>query len=211
MGWATAFLQTIAMTVIPGIIGGLLGLLFGLGLVLTAPEGILPHRGWFSFFDKTVSFFRSLPFIILLAVIAPVTQLIVGTQIGMVAAMVPLSVAVFPFYARQVQVALEGVDQGKVEAAQSLGATNWDIIIDVYLWEARAELVRVSTVTLISLIGLTTMAGAIGAGGLGNTTITYGYDRFNNDVTLVATVLVLVLVLVVQFVGDRLAAKLSHQ
>lgn len=83
----------------------------------------------------------------------------------MVAAMVPLSIAVFPFYARQVQVALEGVDQGKVEAAQSLGATNWDIIIDVYLWEARAELVRVSTVTLISLIGLTTMAGAIGAGG----------------------------------------------
>lgn len=107
MGWATALLQTIAMTVIPGIIGGLLRLLFVLGLVLTAPDGILPHRGWFSFFDKTVSFFRSLPFIILLAVIAPVTQLIVGTQIGMVAAMVPLSVAVFPFYARQVQVALE--------------------------------------------------------------------------------------------------------
>lgn len=98
-----------------------------------------------------------------------------------------------------------------MEAAQSLGATNWDIIIDVYLWEARAELVRVSTVTLISLIGLTTMAGAIGAGGLENTAITYGYDRFNNDVTLVATVLVLVLVLVVQFVGDRLAAKLNHQ
>ena len=98
-----------------------------------------------------------------------------------------------------------------MEAAQSLGATNWDIIIDVYLWEARAELVRVSTVTLISLIGLTTMAGAIGAGGLGNTAITYGYDRFNNDVTLVATVLVLVLVLVVQFVWDRLAAKLNHQ
>ncbi len=98
-----------------------------------------------------------------------------------------------------------------MEAAQSLGATNWDIIIDVYLWEARAELVRVSTVTLISLIGLTTMAGAIGAGELGNTAITYGYDRFNNDVTLVATVLVLVLVLVVQFVGDRLAAKLNHQ
>lgn len=102
-GWATALLQTIAITVIPGIIGGLLGLLFGLGLVLTVPDDIFPHRGWFSF-DKTVSFFRSLPFIILLAVIAPVTQLIVGTQIGMVAAMVPLSVAVFPFYARQVQV-----------------------------------------------------------------------------------------------------------
>ncbi|MFK5675618.1 methionine ABC transporter permease [Ligilactobacillus sp. LYQ60] len=210
-GWGTALFQTVAMTIVPGIIGGILGLVFGFGLVLTAPTGISPHKSWFNFFDKIVSLFRSIPFIILLAVIAPVTQLIVGTQIGMVAAMVPLSIAVFPFYARQVQVALEGVDHGKVEAAQSLGATNWDIIIDVYLWEARAELVRVSTVTLISLIGLTTMAGAIGAGGLGNTAITYGYDRFNNDVTLVATVLVLILVLVVQLVGDWLTLKLNHQ
>lgn len=210
-GWATAIFQTLAMTIVPAIIGGLIGLIFGFGLVLTAPNGIIPHRGWFNFFDKVVSLFRSVPFIILLAVIAPITQLLVGTQIGMVAAMVPLSIAVFPFYARQVQVALEGVSHGKVEAAQALGATNWDIIIDVYLWEARAELVRVSTVTIISLIGLTTMAGAIGAGGLGNTAITYGYDRFNNDVTIVATILVLALVLVVQLVGDWLTNKLNHQ
>lgn len=210
-GWATAIFQTIAMTIIPAIIGGIIGLIFGFGLVLTSPNGIMPHRGWFNFFDKVVSLFRSIPFIILLAVIAPITQLLVGTQIGMVAAMVPLSIAVFPFYARQVQVALEGVSQGKVEAAQSLGATNWDIIIDVYLWEARAELVRVSTVTIISLIGLTTMAGAIGAGGLGNTAITYGYDRFNNDVTFVATILVLALVLVIQLIGDWLTTKLNHQ
>lgn len=210
-GWGTAIFQTLAMTVVPAIIGGLIGLIFGFGLVLTAPTGIMPHRGWFNFFDKVVSLFRSVPFIILLAVIAPITQLLVGTQIGMVAAMVPLSIAVFPFYARQVQVALEGVAQGKVEAAQSLGATKWDIIIDVYLWEARAELIRVSTVTIISLIGLTTMAGAIGAGGLGNTAITYGYDRFNNDVTLIATVLVLAMVLIVQLTGDWLTSKFNHQ
>ena len=98
-----------------------------------------------------------------------------------------------------------------MEAAQALGATNTDIIFDVYIREARSELVRVSTVTLISLIGLTAMAGAIGAGGLGNTAISYGYNRFNNDVTLVATILVLLLVLIVQLVGDRLAQRLNHQ
>ena len=188
-----------------------LGLVFGLALVLTKEGGILANRVWFNICDKVVSFFRAIPFIILLAFIAPFTQLIVGTQIGTTAALVPLSLGVFPFFARQVEVALESVDRGKIEAAQALGATNLDIIFDVYLSEARAELVRVSTVTLISLIGLTAMAGAIGAGGLGNTAIAYGYNRFNNDVTVVATLLVLILVLIVQLVGDWLTKRLNHQ
>ena len=199
------------MTFWPAVIGGLLGLIFGLALVLTKDGGILANRAWFNLCDKIVSFFRAIPFIILLAFIAPFTQLVVGTQIGTTAALVPLSLGVFPFFARQVEVALESVDRGKVEAAQALGSTNWDIIFDVYLSEARSELVRVSTVTLISLIGLTAMAGAIGAGGLGNTAIAYGYNRFNNDVTVVATFLVLILVLIVQLVGDWLAKKLNHQ
>ncbi|MBM6941248.1 ABC transporter permease subunit, partial [Limosilactobacillus coleohominis] len=126
-------------------------------------------------------------------------------------ALVPLSLGVFPFYARQVQVALESVSEGKVEAAEALGATNTDIIFNVYLREARSELVRVSTVTLISLVGLTAMAGAIGAGGLGNTAISYGYNRFNNDVTVVATILVLLLVVIIQLVGDWLAKRVNHQ
>lgn len=210
-GWGTSIYQTLIMTLIPAIIGGLLGLIFGIILVVTKPDGILPNRFWYGFCDKVVSLFRAVPFIILLAFIAPFTQLIVGTQIGTTAAMVPLSLGVFPFYARQVQVALESVDSGKVEAAQALGATNNDIIFDVYLREARSELVRVSTVTIISLIGLTAMAGAIGAGGLGNTAIAYGYDRFNNDVTLIATILVLILVVIVQLIGDGLAKKLNHQ
>lgn len=210
-GWGTALFQTIFMTFWPAVIGGLLGLIFGLALVLTKDGGILANRAWFNLCDKIVSFFRAIPFIILLAFIAPFTQLVVGTQIGTTAALVPLSLGVFPFFARQVEVALESVDCGKVEAAQALGSTNWDIIFDVYLSEARSELVRVSTVTLISLIGLTAMAGAIGAGGLGNTAIAYGYNRFNNDVTVVATFLVLILVLIVQLVGDWLAKKLNHQ
>ena len=201
-GWGTAIWQTIFMTFWPAVFGGLLGLIFGVVLVVTKPGGIMENRFWFGLCDKIVSLFRAIP---------PVTQLIVGTQIGTTAALVPLSLGVFPFYARQVQVALESVDNGKVEAALALGATNTDIIFDVYLREARSELVRVSTVTLISLIGLTAMAGAIGAGGLGNTAISYGYERFNNDVTLVATVLVLLLVLIVQLVGDWLAKRLNHQ
>lgn len=210
-GWGTSIVQTLYMTFWPAILGGILGLIFGVALVITKPGGILENAFWFGLCDKVVSLFRAIPFIILLAFIAPFTQLLVGTQIGMTAALVPLSLGVFPFFARQVQVALESVDSGKVEAAQALGATNTDIIFDVYIREARSELVRVSTVTLISLIGLTAMAGAIGAGGLGNTAISYGYNRFNNDVTLVATLLVLLLVLIVQLVGDWLAQRLNHQ
>lgn len=210
-GWGTSIVQTLYMTFWPAIFGGILGLIFGVALVITKPGGILENAFWFGLCDKVVSLFRAIPFIILLAFIAPFTQLLVGTQIGMTAALVPLSLGVFPFFARQVQVALESVDSGKVEAAQAFGATNTDIIFDVYIREARSELVRVSTVTLISLIGLTAMAGAIGAGGLGNTAISYGYNRFNNDVTLVATLLVLLLVLIVQLVGDWLAQRLNHQ
>lgn len=210
-GWGTSIVQTLYMTFWPAIFGGILGLIFGVALVITKPGGILENAFWFGLCDKVVSLFRAIPFIILLAFIAPFTQLLVGTQIGMTAALVPLSLGVFPFFARQVQVALESADSGKVEAAQALGATNTDIIFDVYIREARSELVRVSTVTLISLIGLTAMAGAIGAGGLGNTAISYGYNRFNNDVTLVATLLVLLLVLIVQLVGDWLAQRLNHQ
>ncbi|MGO3364898.1 MAG: methionine ABC transporter permease, partial [Leuconostoc falkenbergense] len=207
----TAIVQTLYMTFWSAIFGGLLGLIFGIGLIITAPNGIAPSKTWFWIFDKIVSFFRALPFIILLAAIAPVTKIIVGTQIGTTAALVPLSLGVFPFYARQVQVALSEVSGGIVEAAQSVGASFWDIVFGVYLREGRSELVRVSTVTLISLIGLTAMAGAIGAGGLGNMAISYGYNRFATDTTLVATLLVLILVLVVQVIGDILVKQLNHK
>ena len=210
-GWGTSIIQTLFMTFWSGIFGGILGLIFGVILVLTKSDGIRPNKFWFNICDKIVSIFRAIPFIILLAFIAPVTQKIVGTQIGVKAALVPLTLGVFPFYARQVQVALESVDHGKIEAAQSLGATIWDIIFNVYINEARSELARVSTVTIISLIGLTAMAGAIGAGGLGNTAISYGYNRFNNDVTFVATALVIILIFIIQVIGDFFATKLNHQ
>ncbi|WP_290033284.1 methionine ABC transporter permease [Ligilactobacillus cholophilus] len=210
-GWGTAIGQTLIMTYFPAIIGGCLGLIFGVLLVVTKPDGIMANHFWYSVCDKIVSLFRAVPFIILLAFIAPFTQWIVGTQIGTIAAIVPLSLGVFPFYARQIQATLESVSFDKIEAAQALGVSKWNIIIDVYLKEARAEIIRVSTVTLISLIGLTAMAGAIGAGGLGNIAITYGYDRFNNDVTCIATLIILIFVLIIQLTGDFLAVRLNHQ
>ncbi|BDR60590.1 methionine ABC transporter permease [Lactobacillus xylocopicola] len=210
-GWGSAIGQTFYMTFWSAIFGGILGIIFGVLLVLTKSDGIMPNKFWYNIFDKFVSIFRAIPFIILLAFIAPLTRLIVHTEIGLTASLVPLSLGVFPFYARQVQVALESVDNGKIEAAQSLGASNWDIIFDVYLGESRSELIRVSTVTLISLIGLTAMAGAIGAGGLGNTAIVYGYQRSDDDVTLAATFLVVVIIFIVQIVGDFCARRLNHQ
>lgn len=208
--WQDAIYATLYMTSISFVVGGLLGLIVGLFLVLTGPNGVIENKVAFQILDKITSVFRAIPFIILLAIIAPVTYWIVGTNLGMTAALVPLSAATFPFFARQVQVVLAELDQGVIEAAQASGATLWDII-KVYLSEGLPDLIRVSTVTLISLVGETAMAGAIGAGGLGYIAIYYGYNRSNTDVTLVATLLILILIFLIQFIGDFLTNKLSHK
>ena len=209
-GWGTAIYLTLYMTIIPFFIGGILGFIAGLLLGLTGPRGILENRLVFFVLDKVTSIFRAIPFIILLALINPFTRIIVGTGIGPTAALVPLSLAVFPFFARQVQVVLSELDRGVIEAAQASGATFWDIV-GVYLREGLPDLIRVTTVTLISLVGETAMAGAIGAGGLGNVALTYGYQRFNHDVTILATILILLLIFFIQFVGDFLTRKISHR
>lgn len=209
-GWKIAIESTIYMTFWSFVFGGLLGLIAGLLLVLTGPRGVLENKYVFWILDKVASLFRAIPFIILLAVISPVTKLIVGKSIGMTAALVPLSLSVFPFYARQVQVVLSEMDRGVIEAAQASGATIWDII-RVYLREGLPDLIRVTTLTLISLIGYTAMAGAIGSGGLGNVAISYGYNRSDHDVTFVATLLILIMIFFVQFVGDFLTKKINHR
>ncbi|WP_438838753.1 methionine ABC transporter permease [Streptococcus pluranimalium] len=209
-GWLAAINATSYMTIVSFIIGGFLGLLAGLFLVLTGPGGVIENRPVFQVLDKITSIFRAIPFIILLAILAPVTFLIVKTNLGATAALVPLSAATFPFFARQVQVVLSELDRGVIEAAQASGATIFDII-KVYLGEGLPDLIRVSTVTLISLVGETAMAGAIGAGGLGNVAISYGYNRSNTDVTFVATLAILLLIFAIQFIGDFLTRKLSHR
>ncbi|MGF0111662.1 methionine ABC transporter permease [Streptococcus sp. SGI.013] len=209
-GWGTAIFTTLYMTVIPFIIGGIAGLAAGLLLVMTGPGGVIENKPIYWILDKIASVFRAIPFIILLAILMPVTMLIVGTMLGPDAANVSLSVAVFAFFLRQVQVVLSELDKGVIEAAQASGATTWDIV-GVYLSEGLPDLIRVSTVTLISLVGETAMAGAIGAGGLGNVAISYGYNRFNNDVTFVATLIILLIIFAIQFAGDSLTRKISHR
>lgn len=209
-GWRTAIQETLYMTAVPFLIGGVLGLLGGLFLVLTGPKGIMPNRFWYQLLDKLVSVFRALPFIILLALVMPVTRALLHTGIGPTAALVPLSLAVFPFFARQVQVVLTELDGGVIEAAQASGANLWDII-GVYLREGLPDLIRVSTVTLQSLVGETAMAGAIGAGGLGTVALSYGFRNYRYDAMYVAIVLILLLIMVIQFTGDTLSRKISKR
>jgi len=207
-GWLTHFNLTLYMTFVSFAFGGFMGLVSGLFLVLTGPRGVIANKTAYWILDKVASIF--IPFIILLAAIAPLTKIIVGKTIGTDAALVPLALSVFPFFARQVEVVLSELDRGVIEAAQASGATFWDIVL-VYLREGLPDLIRVTTFALVSLVGYTAMAGAIGAGGLGQVALSYGYLRYNDDVTFLATLLILVIIFAIQFIGDFLTRKISHR
>ncbi|KRL68299.1 methionine ABC transporter permease [Companilactobacillus versmoldensis] len=209
-GFVTAIWQTLYMTFVSALFAGVFGIILGICLVVTAEDGITPNKVAYQIIDKLVNLFRSIPFIILLAVIGPFTKLIVGQTIGPEGALVPLVIGTAPFFARQVQLALVEVDPGVVEAAESIGLSPMKIIFRVYLKEGLPELIRSGTLTIISLIGLTAMAGAVGGGGLGNMAISVGYQRFENDVTIVSMLLILVLVFVIQGIGDFAVRKLEH-
>lgn len=202
--------QTLYMTFWTALIAGVLGLFLGIVLVVTRPGGILESRGLFEVLDKIINIIRSIPFIILLALLGTVTRFLVGTTIGETAALVPLIAGIIPFFARQIEIALLEVDPGVVEAAEAMGTSPLGIILRVYLPEGLAGIIRVSALTIINVIGLTTMAGAVGAGGLGNLAITRGYNRFQNDVTIMATLIILVLVFISQFISNLLIKKVSH-
>lgn len=205
-----SIIQTLYMVIITALISAVFGIIFGVILVVTADQGILENKKIYRILDKLVNLFRSIPFVILLALIAPLTRLIVGNAIGTTAAIVPLVIGTVPFYARQIQVALLEVDPGIIEAAESMGSSPIEIIFRVYLKEGLPSIIRVSSLTVISLIGLTTMAGAIGGGGLGNLAIARGHNRFQTDVTWVATAIILVIVFISQFIGDILVKKTQH-
>lgn len=202
--------NTIYMLLVTAIISGAIGLFLGVILVLTGNRGIKENIKFYSILDKIINFFRAIPFIILIAIIAPVTRFLIGTTIGENAAIVPLIFGTVPFFAKQVETALHSVEDGVIEAAQAMGCTTSEIVLRVYLREALPSLIRVSSITLISLIGLTAMAGVVGAGGLGKVAISMGHQRFKDDVTLVATVLILVFVYGIQGIGNILVKKFSH-
>jgi len=207
--WESTY-ETLYMVFMTSLFSAIFGIALGVILVATDKGGILANRWAYSILEKIVNFFRSVPFIILIALVVPVTRLITGTSIGMNAAIVPLVIGIVPFYARQIQNALLEVDPGIIEATQAMGSGPVEIIFRVYLKEGLTGIIRASSVTVINLIGLTTMAGAIGSGGLGSLAINKGYNRFQLDITFVATILILLLVFVCQFIGDYFTRKSTH-
>jgi D-methionine transport system permease protein len=206
----TSFLQTLVMLGVSGSISFCIGLVFGVLLIVSAPGGILQNRGLFNVLDKMINFFRSIPFIILLAALIPLTRFVVGTAIGTKGAMLPLVFGTVPFFSRQIESALAEVDGGIIEAAQSMGSSPLGIIFRVYLRESIPSIVRAVTITLVSLTGLTAMAGAVGGGGLGDFAIRYGHQRNQLDVTFVTVLALLILVSVIQGLGSWVIKKTTH-
>ena len=204
-------LATLQMFLIGGVISLLIGFFFGVVLVITRPGGIRENLPVYRAFNFFINIFRSVPFIILLIFLIPFTRLIMGTAIGVRGAIVPLCFGCVPFFTRQVETALSTVDPGKVEAARAMGSGTAGIVLRVYLHEAVPNLIRVITITAISLIGLTTMAGAVGAGGIGSFAINYGQNLHHQDIVNVCVILLLIIVSVMQTAGNTLAAKTTNR
>ena len=203
--------ETVYMVAVSMIIATAIGVPLGVLLSTTGKGGILEARAFNKTLGAIVNAIRSIPFIILMVAIIPLTRLIVGTAIGTTAAMVPLIIAAVPFIGRQVETSLAEVPYGLVEAALSMGATPLQIIRRVLLPEAMPSIVAQLTTVIISLVGESAMAGAIGGGGLGDLAIRYGYQRFRPDVMIATVVILIILVQLVQFAGNLLAKRLNKK
>ena len=208
--WA-ATLETLYMTALSGVATFVLGIVLGLALFLTARGGLFQNRTVYSVISIVVNVFRSIPFIILIVLLIPFTKTIVGTILGANAALPALIVGAAPFYARLVEIALREVDKGVIEATRSMGARLSTLVFRVLLPESSPALVSGITVTLIALVSYSAMAGVIGAGGLGNLAYLEGFQRNHGDVTLVATVTILIIVFIIQFCGDVITSLLDKR
>lgn len=204
-------LETLWMVLPAALIAELLGIALGVLLTLTRPGGLKPNPALYRVLDAAVNIGRSLPFIILLVLLIPLTRLVTGTSIGSTAAIVPLTISAIPFVARLVDGALRDVPHGVSEAAQAMGASTGQIVGKVLLPEARPALIHSFTVMLVSLIGYSAMAGAIGGGGLGDLAIRYGYQRFETEVMIATVLVLLLLVQGAQWLGDRAADRADHR
>jgi len=208
--WKTSG-ETLYMVGISTLFTALIGLPLGILVFLTAPGNLLQNRAVYQVLSIIINVFRSVPFIILLILIVPFTKFLVGTSIGVTAAIPPLVLGAAPFFARLVEVSLREVDKGVIEMAQSMGASTWQIIRRVLLPESRSGVIAGLTITAVSLVGYSAMAGVIGGGGLGDLAIRYGYQRFQNEVTFVATVIIIIMVQVIQSLGDRLVLRFNRK
>ena len=189
----------------------LLGLPLGVLLFLTGPRQLFEQKALYGALSLVVNILRSVPFVILLILMIPFTELLVGTSLGVAGAIPPLVVGATPFFARLVETALREVDRGIIEATQSMGATTRQIITNALLPEARPGIYAAITVTAITLVSYTAMAGVVGAGGLGDLAIRFGYQRFQTDVMVVTVVMLLILVQILQTVGDKLVVHFSRK
>lgn len=203
--------DTIVMTVVSTALAYVVGIPIGVALVLTAPEGLHPHRVFNGVLGWLVNIGRSIPFIILIVFMIPMTRAIVGTSLGVSAAIVPLTAAAAPFVARMVEQSLVEVDGGLVEAAMSFGASTWQIVRKVLLVESLPSLIRGASITFITLFGFVAMAGTVGAGGIGDIAIRYGYQRYQDDVMVVAIVLCIVVVQLAQTIANAVARAIDHR
>ncbi len=198
------------MFLISGSISFILGFVFGVLLTVTKPNGIKENKLVYRIVDLAINVFRSIPFIILLIFLIPFTRAIVGTAIGVKGAIIPLVFGTVPFFTRQVESALSNIDSGKIEAARSMGSGTLGIIFRVFIHEAVPDLIRATTITAISLIGLTTMAGAVGAGGIGSFAINYGQSLHNQDIVNVCVIILLIIVTLIQTIGSLLARRTTN-
>jgi len=206
-----ATIQTLYMTGVSVVATFILGILLGLFLFLTSPGNMWANKPVNLVISAVVNVFRSIPFIILIVLLIPFTNLLFKTMIGEPAALPALIIGAAPFYARMVEIGLREIDKGVIEAAKSMGATTGTIIWKVLLPESMPALISGITVTAIALVSYTAMAGVIGAGGLGNLAYLQGFEQNQNDVTFVATIIILVIVFVIQFIGDVFTKKLDKR
>ncbi|MGL4653442.1 MAG: methionine ABC transporter permease [Cetobacterium sp.] len=201
--------ETLLMVSIAGTISTLIGLLMGIVLVVTRKDGILENNLINSILGKIINVFRSIPFVILLAALIPVTRFFMGTTIGLKGAIVPLIFGSAPFVARQIESALLGVDSGVIEAAYSMGSTPFEIIYRVLLREALPEIIYALIITTVSLIGFSAVAGTVGGGGLGDFAIRYGYQHFKTDIMVVTIVILVTLITAIQWSGEKILKRIK--
>ena len=203
--------ETLYMTLASTLFGYVFGLPLGIILAISDKEGIKPNQGLYKVLDVVINILRSVPFLILLIILIPFTRLLIGKSYGSTATIIPLVVSAAPFIARMVESSIKEVDKGVIEAAQSMGASTFQIITKVLLVEARTSLIVGVTIALGTILGYSAMAGTVGGGGLGDIAVRYGYYRYQPDIMVVTVVLLILMVQIFQTIGMRLSIKLDKR
>ena len=203
--------DTLYMTIVSTLFGYMIGLPWGIALTVTGKDGLRPNNIIYRILDVVTNIMRSIPFLIMLILVLPLTMIIVGKTYGSTATIVPLVISASPLIARMVESSLNEVDKGVIEAAQSMGANNLQIVWKVLLGEARVSLISGATITIGTILGYSAMAGTVGGGGLGDIAIRYGYYRYQANILLVTVILLIALVQIFQFIGTVISVRLDKR